>query len=381
MKPASQRTVLLTLGRLPVALDIARSFAARGWRVLVAEPSRMHLARTSNAVADCFRVTSPVQDADAYLDELESIILGQDVDLVIPVSEESMYVAALLGRLPGTVEVFCQAQPAMLGLHDKFQFVRTAQQYGLASPDTRLADGADAGELTASGDFVVKPRFSCSGRRVSMHAAGEDFAAAAGMLVQRQLDGELLSSFAIARDGQVIASSVYRGTLMDGSVAVSFERVAESVAIDNWVSRFVAQSGHTGFIAFDFIVDAEGHASAIECNPRATSGIHFIRAECVAEAILGETATEPVHRSDKLLAESYSCFTTTLGALFSRRDFRYSLRQLRRARDVSWSAADPWPFLLMMINTWRIVSLALFRGHTFAAAAVLDIEWQDTNKD
>ena len=56
------KTVLLTLGRLPVALELARGFAACGWRVVVADPFAMHLSRMSNAVHKCYRVAAPAAD-------------------------------------------------------------------------------------------------------------------------------------------------------------------------------------------------------------------------------------------------------------------------------------------------------------------------------
>ena len=164
---------------------------------------------------------------------------------------------------------------------------------------------------------------------------------------------------------------------MDGSVAVGFERITDAPDVDAWARAFVERSGHTGFIAFDFIVDDDGRAFAIECNPRATSGIHFIDRNALAAAILGEEATAVSHRPDSRLTESYSCFTRTLGSLFSGQEFLRNLRELRRARDVTWEGDDPWPFLLMMINTYRIVALALLRRQSFAAAAVSDIEWRE----
>jgi predicted ATP-grasp superfamily ATP-dependent carboligase len=378
MKPDEPGTVLLTLGRLPVALDIARSFSAAGWRVIVAEPWSMHLARMSRAVSRSYRVSSPAQDHEAYLDDLATLVSEHDVRLVIPVSEESMHVAALHERLPDTVEIFCAPQPQMLAVHDKASFIRIADELDLPVPATRLASASNATDITEHCNFVTKPRFSCSGRGVRFHAAGDRVAARPGVVLQERLDGDHISSFAIARDGLVLASTAYRGTVMDGSVAVCFERVAENPAIDTWVTRFVAATGHTGFIAFDFIVTSDGQALPIECNPRATSGIHFVREEYLARAILGDEVPDPVCRDAAHLTESYSCFTATLGALFSRESFRERLRLLRDARDVTWSKSDPWPFLLMMVNTWRIVSLSLFGGHSFAAAAVLDIEWQDT---
>jgi hypothetical protein len=54
--------LLLTLGRLPKALDVARGFADLGWRVVVAEPFKRHLAGASCLVARSHQVTAPAQD-------------------------------------------------------------------------------------------------------------------------------------------------------------------------------------------------------------------------------------------------------------------------------------------------------------------------------
>ena len=65
-----------------------------------------------------------------------------------------------------------------------------------------------------------------------------------------------------------------------------------------------------------------------------------------------------------LLTESYSCLTTALGRL-GRRDGAATWRALRDAHDVTWRSDDPWPFLLMMVNTWRIVWLAASKRMSF----------------
>lgn len=123
VQDSAAKTVLLTLGRLPVALDIARSFHASGWRVLIADPWPMHLARMSRAVARCFRVTSPVEDSERYLAELRLIVADNEVSLVVPVSEESMHVATLADASDFDATVFCMPQAHMLALHDKFRFI------------------------------------------------------------------------------------------------------------------------------------------------------------------------------------------------------------------------------------------------------------------
>ena len=83
-----RKTVLLTLGRLPVALDLARGFEAAGWRVIVAEPFAMHLCRMSRSVAKSRRVTAPLASPQQYRSDLLRIIREDAIDLVVPVSEE-----------------------------------------------------------------------------------------------------------------------------------------------------------------------------------------------------------------------------------------------------------------------------------------------------
>ena len=76
------------------------------------------------------------------------------------------------------------------------------------------------------------------------------------------------------------------------------------------------------------------------------------------------------------MTESYSCYTAALGKLFGKGSFTHTMKLLFRARDVTWSTRDPWPFLLMMVNTWKTIALAVVKRRTFAAVVALDIEWR-----
>lgn len=53
------RNILITGGRAPVALELARLFKAAGHRVYAAESAKYHLCRVSSAVEASFRVPSP----------------------------------------------------------------------------------------------------------------------------------------------------------------------------------------------------------------------------------------------------------------------------------------------------------------------------------
>lgn len=371
-------TVLLTLGRLPKALDLARGFSKAGCRVLVAEPYGWTLAGASRHVAREFKVLPPSAGKAAYLAALAEIVRCESVDLVVPVSEETMHVAHLAAMLPEGVRLFTMPPAEVIALHDKAGFIRKAAAMGLAVPESAPLGSAEAAALTAAGPVVVKPVFSCSGNGVRILRGGEPLPPpdpAAPAVVQRFVEGREHSTCTIAQGGRVVATMVYRGAVMSGSVAVAFERV-EMPAIAAWVERFVAEAQWSGFISFDFIVDGQGVPHAIECNPRATSGVHFWESADIARAVLEPAWAGPVRvRRHPVLQQFYACLTETQGAMLRGRGFLASLRCLVTARDVSWDWRDPWPFLSMIGTSWPIIWQAITKGARFGEVATADVDW------
>ena len=126
------RTVILTLGRLPKALDLARSFAANGWRVVVAEPFRRHLTGASRAVALSRQVTAPSVSRARYLDDLARVAREEGAELVVPVSEEAVHAAFVRDRLGEGVRLFAMPPETVVRLHDKHAFAMAADAMGLS---------------------------------------------------------------------------------------------------------------------------------------------------------------------------------------------------------------------------------------------------------
>lgn len=373
-------TVLLTLGRLPKALDLARGFSKAGCRVLVAEPYGWTLAGVSRHVAREFKVPAPVKGKAAYLASLAEIVRRESVDLVVPVSEETMHVAHLAGMLPEGAGLFTMSPAEVLALHDKASFVRMAASMGLTVPESAPLGRAEAEALAQSGPVVVKPVFSCSGNGLSILRGGETLPPtdpAKPAVVQRFVEGREHSTCTIAQDGRVVATMIYRGALMSGSVAVAFKRV-DVPAIEAWIERFVAETGWSGFISFDFIIDAAGVPYAIECNPRATSGVHFWEPEDIARAVLEPDWRGPVRmRPYRTLQQFYACLTETQGAMLRRKGFVPALRSLVTTRDVSWDWRDPWPFLSMIGTSWPIIWQSITKGARFGEVATQDVGWYE----
>lgn len=373
-------TVLLTLGRLPKALDLARCFHGAGCRVIIAEPFAWHLSRASRSVARAVTVMAPNVDAERYRSEILDVIRREGVELVVPVSEEAMHVVLIEGDLPAGVRLFSAPAACVREQHDKWAFVQIAASSGLLVPETALVGTLEAAQLCERHDTVVKPVFSCSGTEVQLLRRGEPLPPkrpeAEPLLVQRRLTGTHRSSLAVCHQGRVLGQVTYRGTLFSGTVAAAFERI-DAPDIDAWVHHFAAHTAWCGFLAFDFIDDDSGAPHAIECNPRVTSGVHFFEPQALAKAVLQPDACQELipFRAHARLHQFYTTLTETQGALFSARwaRWREGVGTVLSHRDVTWKLTDPWPFLLMTPLSLPIIYQSIKDKISLGEAATRDI--------
>jgi hypothetical protein len=288
-----------------------------------------------------------------------------------------MHVAHLRDRLPSGVAVFTPPVDELLALHDKQSFAALADGLGLTVPRTAALGSAGAEALAMGRDYVVKPALSCSGRGIAFGLAGTSPRPASGdarQIVQQRIEGDHFSTFSIAHAGRIATTVVYRGLVMSGTVAVAFERV-EHGAITAWVADFVTRTRHTGFISFDFIVDGEGCPYAIECNPRVTSGVHFIETADLAAATLDPAAPSPRFRASTRMQQFYPTLTETQGSVFDRSRFGKNFATLLTARDVTCSLRDPWPFITMPVTAFQIISRSISTGRSFGEVSTDDISW------
>ena len=133
--------ILLTGGRAPAALELARAFHRAGHTVFMAESLRGHLSQPSNAIKANFVVPAPRQDGDAFIVALKKIIEENKIDLLIPTCEEIFHIAMRRDELPCTV--FAEPINKLDQLHNKWEFISTAVDYGLSIPETTLVKTMD----------------------------------------------------------------------------------------------------------------------------------------------------------------------------------------------------------------------------------------------
>ena len=370
-------TVLLTLGRLPKALAIVRACRAAGCRVLVADPFRWHVCKPSRDVEKSFRVTAPNDSLSQYLQDLLNIVEQESVDLVIPISEEALHVAQLADKLPARTRLWAAPLAQLAELHHKRDFIALAARKGLPVPETFTANESGARELAQNRDYVEKPVHSCSGIGLRFAKAGESLQSSSEEgLVQTHLEGDLISSLSVVSEGREVATVFYRGRVFAGTVAICFERVDDAAAAQQWVNDFLSDSDYSGFLAFDFIIDESGIARAIECNPRATSGVHFFDLASLGQALLSPESASSIELSSKTRFQwAYSTLTETYAAIFKPREFVRRFKEMLAARDVIWAGHDPLPFLLMTPMSWEILWPAMTSDLSLGEATQRDIAW------
>ncbi|MEL7028726.1 MAG: ATP-grasp domain-containing protein [Pseudomonadota bacterium] len=306
---------------------------------------------------------------------LREILITEQADLFLPVSEEILHAAALVNELPEGVSYFGMPQEQLVRLHDKFAFNRLAGDIGLAAPETYLIGDPEAQALAERVDTIVKPVFGSCGRGVQRVARGKRLPATPGALVQMRIYGDPVCTMSIADRGRLLGTAIYRPVIEAGTVSVVFERINDPAgSINTWVEAFIAEARASGFISFDFIVDQDGQPFAIECNPRTNSGVHFFEPVDLAEAILRPGETDCVRLNGSMLGQQlFPCLTEALAAAPDWRRMARCFAALVRARDVSWSRSDPLPLLTMPFSASEILWRCLAKRERIADAATDDI--------
>ncbi|MBD2847606.1 ATP-grasp domain-containing protein [Paenibacillus sp. IB182496] len=395
--------VLLTGGRAPAALELARQLHAAGYAVVAAESAPYHLCRASRAIERSIAVPAPTRDRAGFIAALQDAVRSWDIDTVLPTCEETFHVARDAERLAERCRVLTAPFALLAQLHHKGEFIRLAERCGLPVPYTATLERPDAWQRLRTDPryadgLVLKPaysRFAASVIRIApgpLHASGvlriERQIAAAGAsparpwVAQELLQGQEWCTYSAAWKGRLTAHAAYRSRFRAGRGASIHFAAEAQPRLAEWVERFVGAIRYTGQIAFDFIVLPDGRPRPLECNPRATSGVHlFGPRDRLAEALLtperllhsGERA-EPAPGGRGAMV-SAAMLSYGLAQALRERQLMSWLHAWRAGRDVVYRRGDRRPALEQLRLLAWTRRLARRRGLTLLEASTLDIEW------
>ncbi|MFZ5881678.1 MAG: carbamoylphosphate synthase large subunit [Chloroflexota bacterium] len=372
--------LLLTGGRSPACLELARLFQRAGHTVYMAESLRGHLSAPSRAIAQNFLVPPPRQQPAAYLSALAEIVQRQRIDLVIPANEETFHVARGRGRLP----VFTESLPTLRSLHNKWDFIRLAASLGLSVPETALLQTQDdlLGVFARWRGLVLKPAFSRFASRtlilptVKQALSALTVAPANPWVAQEFVTGGQVCTYSVVHGGRITAHTAYRSEFTAGQGAtIAFQHVEHPAALA-WVDTFVNTLGYTGQVSFDFIEDEQGAVTALECNPRATSGVHLLAAHPhFAQAFLDPALNciTPIGENRSMLGTAMLLYG--LPNAIQKGTFKRWLDLFLSSRDTIFTWSDPLPAWLQTRSIFHYLRLARQQGISPLQASTFDIEW------
>ena len=379
------RRILITGARAPVALHLCRLLSGPDCTVFLADTYRSPLGAASAKHSGYTQLPPPRYDLDGYRDGLAKAVETHQIDLIIPTCEEVFFLAILAERGALAAPLFAPDLALLQRVHNKFEFMELARGYGLDVPDTALVTSVDEVRATNPRESVYKPVWSRFASEVLIRPSVAQLRSirpsmAAPWVVQACVEGEEVSVYAVARSGILVACSAYRSVFRAGKGAgVCFAPVQDN-AVTEWVRRFVEACAWDGQISFDMIRQADGSVLPLECNPRATSGLHFFgKPEVFARAVWdGEPVAPDV---TGLLASRLALWlygapqAIRTGRL---KEFREALRDAIEILD--WPE-DHAPIKAQLRALREIAGIALRERISLQQASTRDIEWNGPDQD
>ncbi|MFF0830469.1 ATP-grasp domain-containing protein [Brevibacillus sp. NPDC003359] len=384
----TKQSVLLTGGRAPATLELARLLGSAGHRVIVAESARRHLCQHSRYVKSSYQVPPPRQQPDAYIEKLCEIMQHERIDLLIPTCEEIFYVSRGRDRLLDYGEVLVEGIEVLRSLHDKWLFAEMACEVGALVPQTvRVQSPTQLREamLQARGAVVLKPVYSRFAAHVRIVA---DPSSAVGQstlpeptgrqpwLVQQFIKGKQVCSYAVAHNGQLTLYADYETTHTAGQGASIHFAYSAHLQVKDFVSRFVQRHKFSGQIAFDFIENEQGELYVIECNPRLTSGVHLFTGQLeAATAYFSDRGKTVVPAGKQASMLGMAMLTYGLLGMTNGEEARRWGRDLLSARDVLFRRDDPRPFFDQFSMLADLAWQSFRTRKSMIACSTSDIEW------
>ncbi len=379
------KRILLTSGRVPSALELARALARAGCYVVVADSYPTYICQGSRAVAKSYVVPPPRLQPASYELAIIDIIKREKIDLVVPASEEVFYLASFAAEIKKHCEVFFADADLLLQCHHKQNFNDMAHGMGLSVPaSTLLLKGSSVAHRLAQGDFVLKRCYSRGGNRVIFASAGTDpqncdVPLDGSWLIQHKIPGETLCSFSVVQNGRLMKTQLYRPSVTLGSIGVVFQSIRDD-RIEQWIESFVKKSAYHGFLSFDFQRTEAGEIFALECNPRVTSGIHLVNPDVLAQAILNPDRPLPKKASRSRAQIILGVMTALPDIMSSPRLAWKTLRECIRARDVMFAWSDLWPLLYQIKCYLYFFKICRRERFPLSSCSMDGIEWNEEQR-
>jgi len=284
--------ILITDGENRSALAMTRSLGRKGHSVFVSGLETKNISASSAFCLKSFASPDPLAHGDNYSAAIAKIVQMEHIDVIFPMTEQSVYILnGARSNFGASVVLACAQAEKMEAVSNKYRLFRLAENMGIAMPKTLYVKSRDDFyvQKVAPSDFpvVVKPAFSkvVVGERIVssgvMYAKDQDElfrlydtkeVLQYPSLIQELIVGEGTGLFTLFDGDRHLALFSHRRLLEkppSGGVSVLSESIPLDEEMVEAAHRLLAAVKWTGIAMVEFKRDArDGTAKLMEINGR-----------------------------------------------------------------------------------------------------------------
>lgn len=384
------KKILITFARSFLTLEIARYCHAAGHQVYVADSINHYVSKYSNAVKKNFTLPCPRFNSENYIKNLIQIVKEENIDLLIPIYEEVSYISKTLHRFPISCKIFSPSFDLYHELQNKWLFQQKLHSLGFKTLKFQLIQNQeDLQNHDFNVPFAVKPCYSRASQKVQKVFPDDSLPLAIKIdsynpwIAQEWATGEKYCTYSICHEGQLHAHSIYPvNYTINGHSCITFQAI-EHAPILNWIKTFVKKINFTGQIAFDFIETPDQQLFAIECNPRATSGLMlFNDNDQLDQAFLGtnQQLITPKLGNRRQIAMGMLLYGWRRQAK-TKNDLKGFLKDFLSTKDVIFKSKDSKPFLFQPLIFFDLLMKSKKLGLKIPNYFTHDHDWNGESLD
>ncbi|MEJ6402135.1 ATP-grasp domain-containing protein [Yoonia sp. 2307UL14-13] len=358
---------------------MARLLSAAGCHVVMADSLRHALGFASGVHQGTVRLPPFNADPPVLAHVMQAVIDDHAITHVLPTCEEVIYLARLWEVHRMNATLIAPDAATLLSAHNKYQFIEMARAAGVAVPRTWLmqsGDDPDEPNLPSTA-LVYKPVWSRFGERVLIRPRRITFrpSTQSPWVAQEYLHGDLCCAYAVADAGKISACAIYHPLYPAGQGGGTAFAPLDAPDIADAVAAFAAYHRWTGQLSFD-VIRTETGPFFIECNPRATSGLHlFENGVSFADALFGQGQAMPVTVGLYGVRLAMALYGVRWGRL------RALWHDLRRAQDVIAWQGDRVSASRQLRAFAEIAGIAVRHRISLQTASTYDIAWNGSEAE
>ena len=379
----------LILGaRAPACLEWARALTIENWQVSVADSLRWPLTKFSESGKHYWQLPEPRKDPARWIQALKVLVQQEKIDWIIPTCEEVFYLAWGAKELRPFCQLFTSDFNFLAQLHHKGLFSKMTQDWPLSSPETHIIENDDElkNYISNSHQYVFKPAFSRFATQTLLCPKSYELTAVnptkeSPWVVQKFIAGKEHCSFSLIQNGKLLAHACYHPRYRIGRGSGIYFEVTQPKAVEEFVQKFAQETGYNGQVGFDFIEDTNGNFFVLECNPRATSGVHLFNNNSAAftKGITTKHQEEILRQQQPVAYPSPNPRMSSMGMLLFvavKKGWKKQFWQdYRGAQDIITHHGEYKPHYAQLLGLVEMIIRVMQKRCSLLAAVTSDIEW------